>query len=63
MDKQFTATLQKGSSRGAWTHVIWPESVEGLLHSHASGQSCSAQCDRQRGGRHPSPSGLKERLT
>jgi hypothetical protein len=28
MDKQFTATLQKGSSRGAWTYVIWSESVE-----------------------------------
>jgi hypothetical protein len=28
MDEQFTATLQKGSSRGAWTYVIWPESVE-----------------------------------
>ncbi len=28
MDEQFTATLQKGSGRGAWTYVIWPESVE-----------------------------------
>ena len=28
MDEQFTATLQKGSSRGAWTYVISPESVE-----------------------------------
>ena len=28
MDEQFTATLQKGSGRGAWTYVIWPESVD-----------------------------------
>jgi len=25
---QFTACLQKGRSTGAWTYVIWPESVE-----------------------------------
>jgi hypothetical protein len=28
MDEQFTAMLQKGSSKGAWTYVVWPESVE-----------------------------------
>jgi hypothetical protein len=28
MDEQFTANLQKGSSKGAWTYVVWPESVE-----------------------------------
>lgn len=28
MDEQFTATLQKGSNEGAWTYVVWPESVE-----------------------------------
>ena len=28
MDEQFTAKLQKGSGRGAWTYVIWPESVD-----------------------------------
>lgn len=28
MEGQFTATLQKGSSKGAWTYVVWPESVD-----------------------------------
>jgi hypothetical protein len=28
MDKQFTATLQKSPSKGGWTYVVWPESVE-----------------------------------
>ena len=28
MDEQFTATLQKSSNKGAWTYVVWPESVE-----------------------------------
>jgi hypothetical protein len=28
MDEQFTATLQKSSTKGAWTYVVWPESVE-----------------------------------
>ena len=28
MNKQFAATLRKGSSKGAWTYLIWPESVE-----------------------------------
>jgi hypothetical protein len=28
MDAQFTATLQKSSSKGGWTYVIWPRSVE-----------------------------------
>ncbi len=28
MDEQFAAMLQTGSSRGGWTCVIWPESVE-----------------------------------
>ena len=27
MDAQFTATLRKGSGKGAWTYVVWPESV------------------------------------
>ena len=27
MDEQFTATLQKGSAKGGWTYVVWPESV------------------------------------
>jgi hypothetical protein len=28
MDEQFTATLQRSSKKGAWTYVVWPESVE-----------------------------------
>ena len=28
MNEQFTATLRKGSSKGAWTYLVWPESVE-----------------------------------
>jgi hypothetical protein len=28
MEGQFTATLQKGSSKGAWTYGVWPESVD-----------------------------------
>jgi hypothetical protein len=28
MDEQFTATLQKGANKGAWTYVVWPQSVE-----------------------------------
>jgi hypothetical protein len=28
MNEQFTATLQTGSNKGAWTYVVWPGSVE-----------------------------------
>jgi Domain of unknown function (DUF1905) len=28
VDETFTATLQKGANKGAWTYVVWPESVE-----------------------------------
>ena len=28
MDEQFTATLQRSPSKGGWTYVVWPESVE-----------------------------------
>ena len=28
MDERFSATLQKSPSKGGWTYVIWPESVE-----------------------------------
>ena len=28
MDEQFAATLQKSPSKGGWTYVVWPESVE-----------------------------------
>jgi hypothetical protein len=28
MDEQFTATLVKSASKGGWTYVVWPESVE-----------------------------------
>jgi Domain of unknown function (DUF1905) len=27
IETQFTATLQKSPAKGAWTYVIWPESV------------------------------------
>ncbi len=28
MDEEFTATLRRGSGKGAWTYLVWPESVE-----------------------------------
>jgi Domain of unknown function (DUF1905) len=28
LDKQFTATLQKSSAKGAWTYVVMPRSAE-----------------------------------
>ena len=28
LNKEFTATLVKSQSKGGWTYVIWPESVE-----------------------------------
>jgi hypothetical protein len=28
MDEQFTATLQKSPSKGGWTYLVWPESVQ-----------------------------------
>jgi len=28
LNQQFTATLEKSASRGGWTYVIWPHSVE-----------------------------------
>ena len=28
LHQQFTATLQKSPSKGGWTYVVWPESVE-----------------------------------
>jgi Domain of unknown function (DUF1905). len=28
IDKRFTATLQKSPSKGGWTYVVWPRSVE-----------------------------------
>jgi hypothetical protein len=30
LDKEFTAKLQKGDNKGAWTCVIWPASAEFL---------------------------------
>ena len=27
MDRRFTATLTKGATKGAWTYVVWPDSV------------------------------------
>jgi hypothetical protein len=28
IDKRFTATLQKSPSKGGWTYVVWPASVD-----------------------------------
>jgi hypothetical protein len=28
LDKTFTGTLQKGTNKGSWTRVVWPESAE-----------------------------------
>jgi len=28
VNKQFTATLQKSPTKGGWTYVVWPGSVE-----------------------------------
>ncbi len=28
LDKSFDATLEKGSNKGAWTCVIWPEAAD-----------------------------------
>ena len=28
LPKQFTATLLKSPSKGGWTYMVWPESVE-----------------------------------
>ena len=28
LDQQFTAVLQKSTTKGGWTYVVWPESVE-----------------------------------
>ena len=28
LDRQFAATLQKSPSKGGWTYVVWPDSVE-----------------------------------
>jgi hypothetical protein len=28
INKTFTAKLEKGSDKGGWTYVIWPESIE-----------------------------------
>lgn len=28
LDKEFTARLQKGTNKGAWTCVIWPQAAD-----------------------------------
>jgi uncharacterized protein DUF1905 len=28
LDKRFSAVLKKGSQKGSWTYVVWPDSVK-----------------------------------
>ena len=28
LNKKFTSTLKKGSHKGSWTYVVWPDSVK-----------------------------------
>jgi Domain of unknown function (DUF1905) len=28
LNKRFTAVLQKGTHKGSWTYVVWPDSVK-----------------------------------
>lgn len=28
LNKRFTAVLEKGSHKGSWTYVVWPQSVK-----------------------------------
>ena len=28
MDEQFTATLRRSPSKGGWTYLVWPDSVQ-----------------------------------
>ncbi len=28
LNRRFTATLRRGRGKGAWTYVVWPESVK-----------------------------------